>query len=608
MDPDDLYEHEMHKVQSRYCFPWTRGDVYNLSHFGDENSVAGDEAMTYNCTLTVMVNPTNHVLLVEDFDQVSPYLCLLFLSMVKHIIILTGCNVQFLVPDFNVGGDMQPDGTFNGYYGYLYNNTADMLLFPGTFKTKRMPYLDFGYVMPVKSVLSLISISNKHVRGGLEAIFAIFELDIWIMIIVFTLLSFSIKMVDFWAQHRRDCEYHRAKRLPGPKCSRPEATTRCTLEYFDYSNVPLFFFGALLGLGGSITKVYKVFDQLLLVWIWCSFLLRQMFLSRTQSLLVTDSPLKIDSIDQLEHYIHEYHLYVESTTTTKDFFVQAYPSLEAEVEKIYYMEMFDQEFIRQFCFPSLRYNYLMFRTNKHQVKATDFDLLSFVPGDPKGRRRTSTTTTTTTTTEASREVDSDQHQSAELKHNLRKRYKKNSALVAREVNIDQLIHFYHTVNLYKAKTAEVVWPANFVLRHGLDARVRKRLAQLFRWFHQFGLFERVYNSEIYQQKFLLLADTLYQAWQINQNASDDGVAVDVEALRVELLRGFFQKSLIDSEASPGATEEGDETAGELSNLSIDQIYPHIVLYLINNVLAMLLFLGECGHFFLTFYLRERREL
>lgn len=57
-------------------------------------------------------------------------------------------------------------------------------------------------------------------------------------------------------------------------------------------------------------------------------------------------------------------------------------------------------------------------------------------------------------------------------------YKVNSALIAREENVDEIMEHFTTIPFYKAKDSEVPYYSSMPMRLGLDKGIRKKIENM----------------------------------------------------------------------------------------------------------------------------------
>ena len=205
--------------------------------------------------------------------------------------------------------------------------------------------IDFNDLQPQDELLSILSYTKAVYSGSPFKIFNSFSPQIWILIAV----SFVLYGTLNWLNMRRE--------------HRPNGNRLLMLTNFSEM------FALLLGQGRflhpivlSVWVLYRLMSPCnlkgsvplssrarlrnpLIIWIFCTVLLRQLFSSDIMALLLSRADLKIDYFDQLYHLPDDYRFLIERGSLSSYYFnkVRAFDS-----KKDVCFDYFDYRLIRYF--------------------------------------------------------------------------------------------------------------------------------------------------------------------------------------------------------------------------------------------------------------------
>lgn len=139
----------------------------------------------------------------------------------------------------------------------------------------------------------------------------------------------------------------------------------------------------------------------------------------------------------------------------------------------------------------------------------------------------------------------------------------------------------------------------------------------FHYLYMFGIHEKIRTDEIYLQKFKFYHTQLYHRHRLlqqQQRANRLGnVLHRLNQYRELLQENFFQLSVPKrgnrQPTSGGPVREAlpEEEEGDQGDISIEHIYPHILLFLINCALSCCVFIGEVIYFVVDqVYIRPKK--
>lgn len=117
----------------------------------------------------------------------------------------------------------------------------------------------------------------------------------------------------------------------------------------------------------------------------------------------------------------------------------------------------------------------------------------------------------------------------------------------------------------------------------------------------FGIHEKIRNDEIYLEKYKFLHAQIYFRYRLLQKSNDSGNIIHrLNQYRDSLEENFFQLSVKKNQNQGSSDELGKtfpEEEDDQDDISIEHIYPHILLFLINCAISCLIFVIEVIYFF-----------
>ncbi|OTF77351.1 hypothetical protein BLA29_000906 [Euroglyphus maynei] len=338
--------------------PWIiSSKIFKLIKLNEEKFI---ERNTTTCNLRVGLFP-------DELQQINnqTYVCTVYYDIYMILLYYFRCrqvmemkniekfsfyifiySIKIILSDDDFGGYLFSNNSWNGILKLIAEKKnkeeaffeIDFIPHHFTRNDERSRILDTEFTIPQEHLVTILSHKQHLYNDDPFKLFRIFSRDIWLLIMIsFILFSFIMNLADGIIIN----DYHEYK---------------YRIHHFQSFNIWIqyefirllhnFFDLFTLFMGQEISKHRKVRRQLtkkfpiqtlkksLIIWIFCSFIIRIWFSSDILAVFVSDKEKVIDTFDELERLLisnDDYRIFLETDSTTGKYFFLKYPHLKKSI-------------------------------------------------------------------------------------------------------------------------------------------------------------------------------------------------------------------------------------------------------------------------------------
>lgn len=271
---------------NKYCIHWNNRAEQIIPKFSEI------DFDSFSCNLTIGLYP--YEMLQSPNNLNLSYICGAYNELINIIHKYLKCHIGFKVCSESIGGHWV-NGTYDGILRLLWEEKIDFIPHLFTISKDRYKLLKSSNIIAGEDKIAILSFPRFVYKNNPWIIFSFLSWPMWIMVFI----SFICFSIFHWMDLKRVDENVGKTRI---------------------GKIMTETFGLLVAIGTIELSIQpkRIKSNPLIIWIFISFLIRQLFSSDITSLILSKTELRFDNIDQLlEH--ENYGILVKETSIFNEY-------------------------------------------------------------------------------------------------------------------------------------------------------------------------------------------------------------------------------------------------------------------------------------------------